>query len=387
MLVSRLHKPVIKVITGIRRAGKSTIVRHFLSSLKKEYCTIYIDKEDMAFDAIKDYTLLYDYIIEHQSKTKRNVIIVDEIQYIHDWQKAIISLAAKQEIYDIYITGSNSTLLSGELATMLAGRYITIHVLPLSFSEFIQYQGHKGSTQRSLFIQYLQQWWLPWLLVLEDNKVQQQDYLIWLKNTIIIKDIVDRFAVRNVAQFQNVLTFLADNIGNLFSAKKIADYLKSQHINLTVTTLQDYLYYTATTYLTYKVPRYDIKGKRILEIQEKRYFGDIWLRNSLVWRKENDIWYILENIVYLELLKRGYQVYVGVFWQKEIDFVATKPWGVVEYVQVCYLLKDTETKEREFGNLLSIKDNYPKMVITMDDTPASSYQGIQKVHIIDRLLS
>lgn len=382
-LTDWLWKPVIKVITGIRRVGKSVLLKQFIETLSSDVCVLYIDKENIAFDDIRTYVDLHKYILEHQSDQKKNILIIDEIQSIDQREKVVTSLAAESERYDLYITWSNSTLLSSELATTLSWRYITIHIYPLQFYEF---QADYQSDRTELFKQYMQQGWLPWLLALHDNISLQQDYLLGLKNTIILKDIVDRFWIRNVTQFQNILVFLADNIGNLFSAKKISDYFRSQQLSLTVMTLQDYLYYAQTTYLIYKLPRYDIKWKRLLEVNEKRYFGDIGLRNNIVWWRDRDIALVLENIVFLELLSRWYSVSVGVLWEKEIDFVATRVSGEVEYFQVCYLLKDEQTIHREFGNLQAIKDNYPKTVITMDNTPSSSHEGIRRIHIIDWLL-
>ena len=376
-----IKKNIIKVFVGQRRVGKSFLLYQFIDiikSLERNPCIVYINKELDEFGEIKNSTDLISYVKAKKRKRKFCYLFVDEIQDIEDFEKAIRSLFARGG-YDIYISGSNANLLSGELATYLSGRYIEIKVFGLSYSEFLTFHKLDDSTQS--FTRYLRVGGLPYLIHLPDEDYVVYDYLRNIYNTIILKDVVARYNIRNVNFLDRLVRFLCDNTGGILSAKKISEYLKSQKLGISTQVVLNYLSHLVTAFLVFKVSRYDLSGKRIFEIGEKFYFEDTGIRNSIVGYKVSDISKLLENIVYLHLCMAGYNVTVGKYNSKEIDFVGEK-FGEKIYVQVCYLLTDEGVVEREFGNLLSVSDNYPKYVVSMDEVGSTaSTKGIKHIGI------
>ena len=359
-----IDKDIIKVIVGQRRVGKSYLLFQIMDLVKEKHKNaniIYINKELDEFDGIKNHQDLLAYI-KKNTKGKENYIFIDEIQDIEKFEKALRSLKAKGE-YDIYCTGSNANLLSGELATYLSGRYIEIKVFSLSYGEFLHF--HKLEENQESFLKYIKYGGLPYLANLELSDEIVYDYLKSIYNTILLKDIVARHKIRNVSFLENLITYLADNIGSLVSAKKISDFLKSQKVNISPNIVLDYLSFLVSAFFVFKVPRINIQGKKIFEVNDKYYFEDLGLRHSIISYKQSDINKILENLVFLHLQISGYKVTIGQLKDKEIDFVCEKR-GRRIYIQVAYTITD-ENKEREFGNLLAIQDNYPKIVVSMDE--------------------
>lgn len=384
-----INKPVIKVITGIRRCGKSYLLMQIINELKiqniNENQIVYINKELLKFDFIKDYSDLYKYVNEHfEDKKSKKYIFIDEIQNIAQWEKAISSFFG-ENIYDIYITGSNANLLSCEFSTLLSGRYIEFQLFPLSYIEFLEFKNIKIENSEKEFYSYLKYGGFPVIHHLDDNEELIFQYLGSLYNTILLKDIILRYNIRNAQLFENVTKYVFDNIGNIFSSRSISKYLKSQNISLGIDTLQNYLTYLENSLIINKVRRYDLKGKKILEIYEKYYLTDIGLKNAMFGYRENDIAGMLENIVYLKLRQLGFNVYFGKIDDLEIDFVAEKT-NKRFYFQVAYLINTQETIERELEPLKKISDNYPKFVLSLDKMPETNNEGIIRMNLIDFLL-
>ncbi|HLP48615.1 MAG TPA: ATP-binding protein [Candidatus Kapabacteria bacterium] len=385
-----IKKPVIKVITGMRRVGKSYFLKQIINLLRQqgvpENNILYIDKEQMDFDFIQDYHHLDNYVSDQFLNIPGDkYLFVDEIQDIEQWEKTINSLLNKGSC-DIYITGSNAHLLSSELATFISGRYIEFPIYTLSFKEFLQFRGEKKKEPLIEFQNYIRFGGLPALhhFDLIDDVVYQ--YLKSVYDTILLKDIIKRNNIRNVHLLEDINKYLFDNIGNIFSAKRVSDYLKSQKLNVSVDTVQNYISYLLSTFAAYKVQRYDIKGKRILEIHEKYFAGDVGIRHALLSYKETEITGVLENLVFLELKRKNYSIYIGRIGEREIDFIAEKESKRI-YIQVTYLLAAAEVIEREFTPLQQIKDNYPKYVVSMDTIWGNNYEGIKRMNLMDFLLS
>ncbi|MFA6618801.1 MAG: ATP-binding protein [Candidatus Neomarinimicrobiota bacterium] len=384
-----VDKPIIKVISGIRRCGKSTFMKLMIKRLLDKGISknniLYINKELLEFEFIKDYSILNSYVKEKFSaNSEKKYLFIDEIQEIKDWERAVNSFLAEGTI-DIYITGSNSRMLSSELATLLTGRYVLISMYPLSFKEFLIFRGDKATLIEDEFQLYLKFGGLPGIhdLPLNDEIIFQ--YINSIYNTIMLKDIVARYAIRDVTLFERISSFVFDNIGNITSAKKISDYIKSQHIKVSVDTVQNYISFLKDAFIMFKVQRYDIKGRKHLEIYEKYYASDTGIRHSVLGYRYDDISLLLENIVYFELLRRGYRVSIGKFDNYEIDFIAQKNDEKI-YFQVTYLLSGKDAIEREFRPLLKINDNYQKIVLSMDKIWGEDKEGIKRVNIIDFLL-
>ena len=382
-------KPVVKAITGMRRVGKSYLLRQLIEHLVENSVPreniLYIDKESLDFEEIGTYQDLNQTTVATLGRLSGpRYLFVDEVQEIDKWERAIASLARREDI-DIYITGSNAHLFSSELATLLSGRYIEIPVYSLSFAEFRQFRGDQKAEVQQDFAAYLRFGGLPAIhhFALEEEIVYQ--YVGAIYNTILLKDIVRRHSIRNVQLLENIARYLFDNIGQVFSAKRIADYLKSQRLRVGVETVQNYLGYFQEALIAHKVPRYDLKGKRLLEIHEKYYLGDTGLRHALLGYREADISGILENVVFLELKRRGYQVSIGKLGDREVDFVAIRE-GEKLYIQVAYLLATPETVAREFGVLRDIPDNYPKFVLSLDTAFGKDFEGIRRLNLVDFLV-
>lgn len=368
-------KNLIKVFTGQRRVGKSYLLFQIIDYLLQQDVKtpiIYINKEDIAFSAIQTAEDLHDYVLQHKSNNAKTYVFIDEIQDIENFETALRSLLLHEDL-DLYCTGSNAKLLSGDIAGYLSGRAIEIVVYSLSYPEFLVFHSLKDSNATlELYFRY---GGLPYLknLVLEETVVFE--YLKNIYNTIVYRDIINRFSIRNVLFLEQLVLFLASNIGSLFSAKKISDFLKSQRINIASNQVQTYSDYLVNAFLIQRVSRYDLVGKRIFETGEKYYFENLGIRNALWGYRIEDRGKIMENIVYNHLLFRGYQVQVGNLGPLEIDFVAQRG-GEKLYVQVALSINESQTMEREFGNLKKINDNFPKMVITLDSFQGNTNEGI-----------
>lgn len=375
---------LIKVLIGQRRVGKSYVLLQLMDTIKakdKKANIIYINKEENEYNAIVNYRDLIIYAEKRSVAGVRNYLFVDEIQDIEDFEKALRHLFAKKT-FDLYCTGSNARLLSSEIATGLSGRYIEIPIHALSYPEFLQFH-HLIAGEDSL-LKYIRYGGLPFLANLELTDEIVYGYLQSIYNTIILKDVVARFKIRNINFLNRLLEYLADNIGSLVSANRISDFLKSQKIKTTPNIVLNYLSYLSSSFIIREVNRVDLKGKKIFEINEKYYWEDLGLRNSLVGYKAAEIGQMLENLVFLHLSRLGFKIYIGQMDGKEIDFVAEKD-GRKIYVQVAYLIGDKAARDREFGNLLAISDNYPKIVVSMDKLAGNDYQGVQHRQVIDFL--
>ena len=388
-----INKPIIKVITGMRRSGKSMILKLIQEELQNigivKENIIYMNFESLIFMDIKDFEALYKHIIEKTSDKKGKIyILLDEIQEVKGWEKAINSFLVDLDV-DIYITGSNANLLSSELATYIAGRYVEIKIYPLSFQEYIDFVSENNKENPlsldEYFTQYLNFGGLPGIHIFNYNKEEIYQYLVDVYNSILLRDVIARNNIRDIELLERVVLYIMDNIGNTFSAKSISDFLKNQGRKLSVETIYNYLKALENAFIISKVQRYDIKGKNILETQEKYYLSDLGFRHAKLGYQSNDISGYLENIVFLELLRRKYKVNIGKQNNKEIDFVANLRDENL-YLQVTYLLASEETIEREFSPLKSIKDNYSKLVLSMDNLPESNVEGIKRKKIIDFLL-
>ena len=382
-------KHIIKVITGIRRCGKSTLLKMFRNKLLKngvqENQIIYLN-----FEYFDNYELLnpknlHDYIKNHLVKDKMNYIFLDEIQNVKEFQRVIDSIFLNDNA-DIYITGSNAYLLSGELATLLSGRYVTIEMLPLSFKEFFQTQ--KNLSRTEIYRLYVELSSFPYALnFLEDEKGTFErkavlDYLSGVYSTIVLKDVVLREKISDTKMLESVVRFIFDSIGNPISSKKIADTMTSSGRKIDTKTVEKYLSALQESFIIYEAKRYDAKGKTYLKLLEKYYAADIGLRFLLLGQKANDVGHILENVVYLELIRRGYSVFVGKVDDTEIDFVAQNSQGNT-YIQVS---ASENTLKRELRPLQALNDNYPKILLTLDEDPDCDYNGIQKRNVLDWLL-
>lgn len=387
---------VIKVITGIRRCGKSTLLTLYQDYLRTQGITedqiISINFEELENESLLDYKALYDHIKQRLHERKTTYIFLDEIQRVADFQKTVDSLYVKNNI-DIYITGSNAYLLSGELATLLSGRYIEINMLPLSFAEFCAIKS--SNDKESLLAEYMRNGSLPYVAMLDDSTEKADMYLEGIYNTIIIKDIEDRQKrkeqnpnkrkITDITLLKNISKFLASSVGNPISIKSIADYITSSGRSVSYNTVDDYVEALVEPYIFYPVERYDVLGKQLLKTNQKMYIVDLGIRRHLLSRKKYDLGFSLENVVFLELLRRGYEVSIGKVGTTEIDFVARKNDNVY-YYQVTASMVEESTFEREMAPLRNINDNYPKTIITLDRFTLGNYEGIQVVNAIDWLL-
>jgi predicted AAA+ superfamily ATPase len=384
-----IDKPVIKVITGIRRCGKSTFLKMLINDLKNsnisEHNILYINKDSLEFDHINNYKNLNDFVLNKFKGIKgKKYLFIDEVQEIAEWEKAVASFFANR-LADIYLTGSNAGLLSSDLATLLTGRYIEFRMNTLVFSEFLKFRNKTETQKEDEFNLFLRYGGFPGVHQMEFSDEVISQYIGSIYNTILLKDVVARNQVRDVTLLERIVRYIADNCGNITTAKGISKYIKSQHLGCSVDTIQNYILWLTDSYLAFKVNRYDIRGKRLLELYEKYYLGDTGFSFGILGDKAGDISGKLENIVYLELLSRGYTVHIGKLYDHEIDFIATKDSKKI-YIQVTYLLYDDKTIEREFGVLSSVNDNYTKIVLSMDKYFGSERNGIKWYSLIDFLL-
>ena len=387
-LIRWKDKDLIKVVTGIRRCGKSTLFDLFIDYLKmsgvKSNQIIYINLEDADFD-FKDYKELYHFINEKIISEDNFYVFLDEVQNVPGFQRAVDSLYIKKNV-DVYITGSNAYLLSGELATLLSGRYIEIKMLPLSFKEYVS--AFDNNNYQQLFLDYMRNGGMPGNInILKSNVNDLDKYLDGIFSTIVYKDIMARNNITDKLLLESVIKYIFDSIGSPISIKKISDTLTSKGISTSNHTVENYITALLESFLVYKAERFDVKGKNLLARDYKYYVVDSGLRSYLLGKKaDSDMGHILENIVYLELLRRGYKVYVGKVDDLEVDFVAENRDGL-RYYQVALTVRDEKVLERELRSLQKTGDHYPKTLLTLDMDLETDYDGIRKVNVVDWLLS
>lgn len=379
-----INKNLIKVLVGQRRVGKSYLLLQIIDHIKSidnKANIIFIDKEKYEFDSIHSYTDLIEYCNSKIAASGKNYIFIDEIQDIDNFEKALGHFYSQSNI-DLYCTGSNANLLSGELATVLSGRYVEIKVFSLSYNEFLKF--HQLQNNNENLNKYLRIGGLPYLINLKFEDEVIYEYLQNIFTTIIYKDIITRYNIRNHVFLENLVKYLASNTGNLISAKKISDFQNSQNVKIYPQIVIDYLVFLQNAFLIFKVSRTDIRGKKVFETNEKYYFEDIGLKNVISGTSNFQINQVIENVIYNHLLIRGYDVHVGISREKKIDFVCSKK-GKKLYIQATYLLPDQHVINREFGNLSAIKDNYPKLVVSLDDYAPDDVNGIKHLHLKDFL--
>lgn len=387
-----IDKPLMKIITGIRRSGKSTVLdllkNELLANDIKGEQIISINFESFSYADLLKSNNLYQYIKHAIQSSEKYYLLLNEIQEVDDWEKAVNSFMVDFNV-DIYLTGSNSRMLSSELATYLAGRYVEIPIYTLSYREFLDFRKEyfpDNRNEENLFLQYLRKGGFPVIHTADYTEESAYKIVYDIYSSVILRDTIQRHKIRDVELLERVVRYAFDNIGNTFSGKNVADYFKSQQRKIDINTVYNYLSALEGAFILYRVPRYDLKGKEILKTQEKFYVGDISIIYATMGYRDRMISGILENIVFLELKRRGYNVYVGKLNNSEIDFVAEKQGDKI-YVQVTYKLDNEQTMEREFGNLLSIDDQYPKYVVSMDEFWRDSIEGVKHLYISDFLMN
>ena len=391
-IVPFIDKDVIKVLTGIRRSGKSVMLKLLMEELKNrginENQFIYINFENLKYRNLKNYERLYDFILNKvDDKYKSYYIFLDEIQEVEEWERCVNSLRVDEDFnFDIYITGSNAKLLSGELSTYLAGRYIEFIVYPFSFKEFFEIIQEKNQEikVKEAFQKYVKFGGMPFLHNLDYNFEASMQYLQDLYASIILKDITQRNNIRDTDLLERIINYVVMNIGNTFSATSISKFFKSENRKVATETILNYIKACEEAFLVYRVARNDLLGKKILNVNEKYYIADHGIREAIMENNQKNINQVLENIVYFEMLRRGYNIKIGKVDNLEVDFVCKKNDETI-YIQVSYLLASEDTKEREFSVLENIKDNYPKYVLSMDEFDMSR-NGIRHINIIDFLI-
>ncbi|MBP1566641.1 MAG: ATP-binding protein [Oscillospiraceae bacterium] len=386
-LISLKDKQIIKVITGIRRCGKSTLMEIFQDYLREnktdETQIISINLEDYDFDELREPKELYKYIKQRLQKDKMTYIFIDEIQQCRDFPRVIDSLYIKENT-DIYLTGSNADLLSSEIATLISGRYIEVSMLPLSFKEYVLSTGSKSDLQKK-YREYLEISSFPYALNLKDQPKEIRDYLDSIYNTIVIKDIAGRKKIHDTMILESVTRFIFDNIGNPLSSKKIADTMTSNGRKTDAKTIEKYITALTESFIIYEARRFDIKGKEYLKTLGKYYAVDMGMRYALLGSRSTDVGHILENVVYLELIRRGFRVSVGKLDILEVDFVAEEPHRII-YYQVAVTVRDEKTLQRELAPLQKINDHYQKFILTLDEDPQADYNGIRRVNVLEWLI-
>lgn len=378
-------KQVIKVITGVRRSGKSTLLAQFQRVLTSSGVSIQqiqsVNFEDLANEHLLDYRTLYKHLTEHLLPDSQNYVFLDEIQMVPEYQRAVDSLLLRPNV-DIYITGSNAYLLSSEIATLLSGRYIEIRMLPLSFAEYMSNQS--SASQEDAYRRYISETSFPYGLQLP-NSDAVREYLQGLYSTVILKDVIQRRKLQDMDLLERIIRFLCDNIGSLTSVRNIANNLKAGGRKVSDHTVETYLQSLVECYLFFRVEQYDVRGKQRLKVGHKYYITDLGLRHLLIGIHGNDLGHLLENIIYLELFRRGYQVMIGKTAGTEIDFVTMKS-GSYAYYQVALSVRDPHTLQRELTPLQQINDHYPKYLLTLDNDPQVLHQGIKQIYALDWLL-
>lgn len=381
-ILKYLGKEMIIVLTGQRRVGKSYLLKQFYQEKIKEPDSniIYIDKEKREFDFIRNYQNLNDYIESKFVKDKHNYILIDEVQDIAEFELSVRSYRTEENV-DVLITGSNAKMLSGELSTIIGGRFKEIYIQPLSYEEFLTF--HSLDDNDDSLTQYINLGGMPGLNKIGLHEDDVREYQKDIYNTVLLKDVIMKNNIRNVNFLENLVLYLADNTGKIISANNVSKYMKSNGENISASVILNYLNYLSDAYIINKVNRYDVHGKRLFDSNEKYYFEDNGIRNAIAGgTREGDVEKVIENVVYQNLVRLGYEVFVGQLQSSEIDFVCTKPNGEKIYVQVSYLIVNEETRKREFGNLMRIQDNYPKYVVSM--TPLitnNNYEGIKHIHL------
>ena len=386
-LIALRDKHIIKIVTGIRRCGKSTLFEIFQDYLINNGVSndqiISINFEDYDYEELTDPHKLYEYIKDKIISNKKMYVFLDEIQNVNDFHKVVDSLFIKKNI-DLYLTGSNAYMLSSEIATLISGRYVEIKMLPLSFKEYVQSTGDTNNLNKK-YRDYIEFSSFPYVLELKNQYKEINVYLEGLLNTIILKDIVQRNKIADILMLKSVLRFLFDNIGNQLSSKKIADTLTSNGRKIDSKTVEKYINSLMESYVIYQANRYNIKGKEYLKTLEKYYVADIGLRYALLGQKSTDVGHILENIVYLELIRRGFDVYVGKVNELEVDFVAMDGKRTI-YYQVSATVRDENTLKRELSSLEKISDHYQKIILTLDEDPEADYNGIRRINVLEWLI-
>jgi len=386
-----IDKPLIKVLTGVRRAGKSTLLKLLKQRLLNkgivENRIIYINFESMKYDGLRTSEKLYSYINDIIKDDERYYILFDEIQLVYEWERAVNSFLVDFNS-DMYITGSNSNLLSSELATLLTGRYIRINVYPLSYTEMRKFSSElvKNSTSSDLLWRYIRLGGFPAIHTSYYDESTAYMIINDVYDSIVLRDVVQRYRIRNVDLLNRIMKYIMDNVGNTFSAKNVADYFKSQYRKVDLNTVYNYIDALESSYIISRVNRYDVMGKEILKTQEKYYLADQGIQHAVFGFRDRNIPGILENIVYNELKRREYSVYIGKLKDKEIDFVAEKKNDKI-YIQVTYRMDSIDTINREFGPLLELKDHYPKYVISLDENFKDNIEGIKHMHLQEFLLN
>ena len=382
-LIKLKDKNIIKVVTGIKRCGKSTLFelykKYLFENGVKDEQIISLNFENPSDMKFSDWKDLYNYVNDKIDSKKMYYVFLDEVQILEHFEKAVAGLFLNKNI-DLYVTGSNSYMLSGELATYLTGRYMQIHMLPLSFSEFLEYYGKENELKK--YNTYIENGGFPYLLNLDNNNDLIRNYLDGIYNTILLKDVVSRNNVKDTLILESIVKFLFDNIGQIVSTNKISATLNSNNRKNSVNTIESYLSYLLDSYLIYKVSRYDIKGKEYLKTGDKYYVCDLGLRNYLLGGIK-DLGSILENVIFLELKRKGYQIYIGKYDDLEVDFVLKNNDGI-KYVQVALSVRDEKTLARELNVLKKIKDNYPKYLITLDYDKVD-HEGIRQIPALEFL--
>lgn len=387
-LIEWREKQIIKVVTGVRRCGKSTLFSLYIDYLKKsgifDEQIILVNLEDVEYENLLDYKSLYDYIKARLVKKNYTYVFIDEVQQCKYFEKAVDSLFIKENV-DVYVTGSNANMLSGELATLLSGRYVEISMLPLSFSEYLEFT--KGKDVKSSFNDYLKFGSFPYVAVLKKSEAVVRTYIDGIYNTILIKDVATREGITDISVLESIVKFLCSNIGSPVSVKKISDSINSSGRKISFNTVEYYLRALYKSYIFYKVDRYDIKGKQHLKTLGKYYIVDTGLRNILLSGSASDLGHLLENVVYLELIRKGYKVNIGKLAEKEVDFVASNTYGI-EYYQVSASVLDKNTLLRELEPLQKIPDHHPKYLLTLDDIiPNANHDGIHQINVLDWLIN
>jgi len=388
-LISLREKLIIKVITGVRRCGKSTLFKlyqdYLLSTGVLPEQIISINLEDLDFEELLDYKKLYAYIKERLCKDKYTYIFLDEIQNCKDFEKAVDSLFIKENT-DVYITGSNAYMLSGELATLLSGRYVTIDMLPLSFKEYVIANNESNKSSREHFADYLRFGSFPYLAAISKDEPIMESYIDGIYNTILVKDVAKREGITDILLLESIVKVMASSIGSPVSTKKISDTINSAGRKTSVNSIDSYMKTLCDAYIFYKVDRFDIKGRQHLKTLGKYYIVDTGIRNLLLSSGASDIGHLIENVAYFELVRKGYKVNIGKLSEKEVDFVAKNSNGL-EYYQISSSVLDETTLRRELSPLESIQDHFPKILLTLDEVPKSAnFNGIRHLNLIDWLL-